>query len=96
MDLGFARRNRNHLIAGAIPLDYHRLLARLAAEQAASPTGQAAARASAGQSETLRPFDALVALFDPRPTESVSLRALGGSFHPRTAGADPCGGRQSI
>jgi len=82
MDLGFARRKRNHLIAAAIPLDYHRLLARLAADQAASPTGRAAVHLSAAGREALQPFDALVALFDPEVADAAPVGTLGGSFHP--------------
>ena len=88
MDLAVARRNRNRAIAAALPLDYHRLIARLAAEQAASPTGRIAALASAGQTQAQRPFDALVGIFDPLPAGQAWPRILGGSFCPRFGTSD--------
>jgi hypothetical protein len=82
MDLSFSRRNRKGAAQAAALIDYHRLIAGVAAAQAGSQTAALEARLSRQTTTPETPAEALVALFDPGAEVLDASAALGGSFHP--------------
>jgi hypothetical protein len=85
MDLGFTRLDALRSDAAPAPLDYFRLIASLAAMQAASRTAAVEATLAAGTFAGAHPVAALVRLFDAAPGWVDALTTLGGSFHPQLA-----------
>ena len=85
MDLGFSRFDALRSDAAPAPLDYFRLIASLAAMQAASRTAAVEATLAAGTFAGAHPVAALVRLFEAGPGWVEALKTLEGSFHPQLA-----------
>ena len=85
MDLGFSRLDALRLDAAPLPLDHYRLIASLAAMQAASRTAAVEATLAAGTFATADPVVALVKLFGASAGWAAAVTMLEGSFHPELA-----------
>ncbi|SNS57604.1 hypothetical protein SAMN06295912_109103 [Sphingomonas laterariae] len=89
MDLSFSLHGAARRMAGTgrtnARATHARLIAGLAAAQAATPTARAAARLPAPRRIDSDPVDMLVALLATDRGWMSAPEALGGSFHPRAA-----------
>jgi len=93
MDMDFIRLKRARRVAVPARLDYARLVAGIAAMQAATRTAAVEARLAVTPIPCESPVDALVTLFATRPGWVSAVATLGGSFHPgvaRALGAGVC------
>ncbi len=82
MDQQFRTLFASRLTARPIALDHAQLIAGLAAQQAASPTGRAATLLASPARPVLSPAQALIVIFAGEPGWAGAVPALAGRFHP--------------
>ncbi|TVV72062.1 hypothetical protein [Sphingomonas solaris] len=85
MDLGFTRLDSARAEPAPMPPDYGRLIASLAAMQAAGRTAVAEARLAAGTFTGDEAIAALVEIYAAGPGWAAAAAWLEGRFHPDTA-----------
>lgn len=85
MDLGFSRSGRTRGLAQPVGLDHRRLVASIAAMQAATLTARTEALLGKVRRSSASPVEALVAVFEHRAGWIAAAASLGGSFHPELA-----------
>ena len=86
MDLSFGLSRERRTAAEPVRLDFPRLIAILAATQAASRTAGIADQLSRPEHTVGSPVEALVALFDAGRQRGAAQHVLAGSFNPAAAG----------
>jgi len=86
MDLSFGLDRDRRIAAEPVRLDFPRLIAILAAAQAASRTARIADQLARPERAICGSVEALVALFDESRNRGSAERALAGSFNPGAAG----------